>query len=147
MSLPEHECKILPGVPQPSVGEVIARMESIPGSTRWTQRRLETLLGDGRDRSSVAKTNDGRICGFAVAYKSGGLNPFMYNEPCVILRRLFVDPDRRGRGLGFQLLSRTVATAEGQPVAWQTSERNHSALRWFARLGLEPVGLITRAGQ
>lgn len=144
MSGTSEEITISYGISGTSLTDVLARMESIPGSSCWSRERLADLVRDEHDRSIIAHTTDARLCGFAVAYTADGLNPFMYREPCVILRRLFVEPQQRGRGLGAELLRRTFAAAEALPVAWQTSEDNKLALRWFHGLGIAPMGAITR---
>jgi GNAT superfamily N-acetyltransferase len=119
-------------------------MESIPDSSNWDIQRLTDLLRADRDRSIIAATPDGRLVGFAAAYVSEGLNPFMYRERVVVLRRLLVATDYRGRGIGSELLRRTFRAADGLAVAWQTTLANTAALKWLSHRGIEPCGSITR---
>lgn len=123
---------------------MLSEMESIPGSSRWDLQRLTDLLREDRDRSTIAATTDGRLVGFAAAYVHDGLNPFMYPERLVVLRRLLVAPDHRREGIGSELLRRTFRRAGGLPVGWQTSEANTAALAWFSRMRIDPCGSITR---
>jgi GNAT superfamily N-acetyltransferase len=123
--------------------EVLQAMHSIPGSTRWTMSRLEALLAGG-DMSVAAMTASRRLVGFALAYPGFGLNPFLYPDECVILRRLIVSPDHRRQGVGATLLREVFARASPRAVAWQTSVKNAAALSWFDRMSLSPKGEISR---
>jgi GNAT superfamily N-acetyltransferase len=123
--------------------EVLQAMHSIPGSTLWTMSRLTALL-EAEDLSVAALTASGCLAGFALAYSGNGLNPFLYADECVILRRLIVRPDHRGRGIGAALMQDVFEQAAPKAVAWQTSVKNAAALQWFGRMGLSPQGEINR---
>jgi GNAT superfamily N-acetyltransferase len=68
---------------------------------------------------------DGRLVGFALA-RDGWLN------------HLYVDPDRRGTGVGTLLLSRVLEDSPSGVDLWAFA-RNEAALAFYARRGFEVV--------
>lgn len=122
---------------------LLSAIESIPGSTAWSKQRVDELIAGGRDRSVVASVSD-EVVGVAFAYLWRDLNTFLFPGPAVLLRRLIVLAEHRSRGVGQALLEAVLQHAVGTPVAWQTNVANRSAVAWFARRGIVPVGSINR---
>lgn len=86
------------------------------------------------------------LLGFELLHQVDHLNIFMYPEPCLIFRRLYVSPESRGQGYANHLLQDSLQAAcmLGIPLAWQTNIVNFTAVQWLARQGIEPQGQVTR---
>lgn len=123
------------------VGEIVPQMHEIIHSSVWSTSRLANLLSEA-DESELGFTPDNSLACFALAYRSRDFNEFMYPGPVIILRRLFVRPDIRDRGLGKATLRRLLARATA-PVMWQTAADSHDAIAWFYRQSFRPCGSIT----
>jgi len=134
------------GLPLDDLDRIARIMQEVPGSSVWTARRIESVIGTG-DRSASVVTATGQLAGFAVAYASSDLNTFLFPGDVVLLRRIVVLDPYRGLGLGQLLLERVTDRAGGTAVGWQTSVINRGANDWFRRIGLVPVGYISRSSR
>jgi ribosomal protein S18 acetylase RimI-like enzyme len=80
---------------------------------------------------------DGRVIGYAYGAVEG-YDYLALRGPAAVLHDLIVDPEYRGRRVGWALLNATLAalTSDRAPrvVLW-TAERNESAQRFFERMG------------
>ncbi len=116
----------------------------IPHSSTWTAERLMRLAAQGDAFILGFEAGAERPMCFAFASRAHDFNSFMFPGPCVILRRLWVLPDQRGRGLGSFLLSSVIAEAD-VPVMWQTAIDNDGAVSWFRSKGHQLAGIIRNA--
>jgi len=98
------------------------------------------LAPDANPRcGAVLAEVDATAVGFALFYPT--YSTFLTNWG-VHLEDLFVQPDFRGRGIGFALLERVVHIAAdrgAERVEWMVLDWNTLALDFYDRLGAEPL--------
>lgn len=125
-------------------GVVVEHTNSIIGSSSWTEKRV-LELGRSVEVSRIITAED-VLAGFALLHLVDHLNIFLYPEPCLIFRRLYVSPELRGQGFAHHLLQEALAAAStlAVPLAWQTNILNTTAVSWLDRQGIEPKGQVTR---
>ena len=101
------------------------------------------------DLVDVVKTYKGPGSTFFIADESGkvvGTCGVIADGPQAILRRLFVDPKCRGRGIGHELLLKTLKFCEEQgfeEVIIRTSTNMEQAIRLCESMGFEEDGRWT----
>ncbi len=115
----------------------------IPASPQ-TERLYASFLGGqlgDRDRLILVAEDAGEVVGYTYAGIEGP-DYMALRGPAGALYDIVVDPARRGRGIGRQLLEATLAAlaALGAPrVVLSTAARNETAQRLFARAGFRPT--------
>jgi GNAT superfamily N-acetyltransferase len=139
----EPDLEVLVGVARDYASEIAETMTSIVHSSNWTASRIHHMLETRRDVSQIAvSSRSGRLVGYAFAYVIEDFNECMYPGVTRVLRRLYVEPPRRGAGLGSRLMTR-LTEASPHPITWQTSSEAALVLEWFSSRGISPVGQIT----
>lgn len=95
----------------------------------WSVERLRVVIEAHDCTTLVAETTD-RIAGFLT------LEP--HSSGAVELTRFYVDPDKRGRGIGAALWQRTLAglnAGETPTILVNVFGDNHDGRRFYERLG------------
>jgi GNAT superfamily N-acetyltransferase len=90
---------------------------------------------DPAARVLIAETDDGRVAGFALYFRS--FSTFL-GEPGIWLEDLYVRREHRGTGLGRALLTELLRATEGR-VEWAVLDWNEPAHEFYRRLGAAPV--------
>ena len=111
----------------------------IPAAPRTEQMYASFLGSQLRERDVVVLVAEweGRVLGYTYAGVEG-YDYMSLRGPAGVLYDIVVDPERRGRGVGRQLLEATVAALaeRGAPrVVLSTAARNEGAQRLFERAG------------
>ncbi|MDL2312758.1 GNAT family N-acetyltransferase [Bacteroidales bacterium OttesenSCG-928-B11] len=81
----------------------------------------------------VAEDEDG-VCGFALYY----IRYSTWKGQRLYLEDIFVDPAKRGKGIGKQLMERLVEESRlrnFRGMVWQVLDWNEPAIRFYERLG------------
>ena len=125
--------------------DVSAIAQFIVDLARYEHREHEVERDDARLRehlfgrtpvcAALLAEIDARPVGFALFFTS--YSTFRM-QPCVHLEDLFVQPERRGAGIGLQLLRAVaqVAVARGCPrLDWTVLDWNESAIRFYEKQG------------
>jgi GNAT superfamily N-acetyltransferase len=122
---------------------LVATMTSIRHSSQWDAVRLRSLLASRGDASHLAfHTSSGSLVGYAIAYRVLDYNDCMFPGPATMLRRLYVEPPWRRKGLGLMLINRVISASD-VPVMWQTAREATEVIDWFERNGFVAVGEIS----
>ncbi|UUY07229.1 GNAT family N-acetyltransferase [Pseudomonas sp. J452] len=103
------------------------------------QALRERAFGPGAQCQVFVAESAGVPCGYAVAL----LIPFTYDlRPTCLLKELYLQPEQREQGLGWQLLSGVASWAIDQGAGrmkWDVLVGNSRAERFYQRLGGRPV--------
>lgn len=90
-------------------------------------------------RPLVARELAGEDIAWWVAVAPGGEVVGFLGYTSDTIEGLFVDPDRRGEGIGRRLVAHAESLAAG-PLAVDVNEQNEAALGFYRSLGFELVG-------
>ena len=120
----------------------LARFEGYDAAFAVTEADLLARgLGSGLARefsAFVAEDADGAIAGYAVVLEIA----FTFDlRPTLVLKELYVDAHRRGRGVGAALLARVIAHAReraGGRIEWRVLPGNDAAQAFYRRAGGAP---------
>jgi len=83
----------------------------------------------------VAENEDGKICGFALMFKTFSTFKATSNY---FLEDLFVFPEYRGMGIGKQLfdyITHYARTRGANKVEWYVNNANHTAIDFYKKIG------------
>lgn len=124
--------------------ESTATFETEPPEPAEMCRRWREIVGGGYPYL-VIRDDDGRLLGFAYAYRYGPRRGYRYSVELSI----YVEADHRGKGIGTALLAALIAECETrgyrQAFAVITASEPTSVIL-HARAGFLPVGTLTAAG-
>lgn len=95
---------------------------------------------DPAARVLIAESDDGRVVGFALWYRT--FSTFL-GRPGIWLEDLFVRPEHRGRGHGLALLHALRERTDDR-VEWAVLDWNEPSIRFYEGLGAAPVEGWTR---
>lgn len=121
----------------------LAEDEEYPGAVTSTETGLQAaLFGDRPIAHALVVEASGRPAGFALYY-------FAYStitgRPTLHLEDLYVEPGRRGGGIGLRVLKRLAAIAVERDCArfeWWVLRTNVDAIRFYSRLGARDLDEI-----
>jgi ribosomal protein S18 acetylase RimI-like enzyme len=115
-------------------------MAASPSTEQGYAQFLASQLGRP-DVVMLVAEEDGQVAGYSYAAMEG-TDYMVLRGPAGAVHDLFVEPERRGRGIGLRLLEASLEAlkARGAPrVVLSTAERNEGAQRLFARAGFRPT--------
>lgn len=115
----------------------LADYERLTHEVVWTEDELaRAVFGpDAVPRVLLAEL-DGVVVGFAVWFRT--FSTFL-GRPGIWLEDLFVEPARRGHGVGRALLEHLFALAPDGRVEWAVLDWNVDAIEFYGRTGAAPV--------
>lgn len=111
----------------------------IPVTAR-TEQSYASFLGSqlaAPDVVVLVAVHDDKVLGYTYAAVEG-YDYMSLRGPAGVLHDIVVDPEHRGRGIGWMLLEATLAALEvihAPRVVLSTAEQNEAAQRMFARAG------------
>jgi GNAT superfamily N-acetyltransferase len=118
----------------------LAEYERLAHEVVATEAILRDSLFGARPAAEVVIAEwEGAPAGFALFFHN--FSTFL-GRPGLYLEDLFVEPDRRGRGIGRALLGHLagVATERGcGRLEWWVLDWNRDAIRFYRSLGAEPM--------
>jgi GNAT superfamily N-acetyltransferase len=119
----------------------LAVYEREPNAVEVTVEQLEAQLAAERPpfECILAEDDDGAVVGFALYFHNYST---WRGRPGLYLEDLFVDPSRRGRGIGKQLLVRLAQIAVERGCArmdWAVLDWNAPAIAFYESLGARAV--------
>jgi ribosomal protein S18 acetylase RimI-like enzyme len=102
-------------------------------TNRWHRADLLRRQAEEPAQRCLVAEADGELLGHALARKSA--------EDRVELARLYVEPERQGKGIGAALLQAALADWPGVAVAeLEVEARNEQAIGFYRKFGFVPVG-------
>lgn len=118
----------------------LAEYEKLASECVATKELLRTnLFGRHPYAEVLIGEMEGESVGFALFFHT--FSTFL-GQPGIYLEDLFVRPDRRGKGLGRALLQRLAELAVERGcgrLEWSVLDWNEPAIRFYRRLGAEPL--------
>ncbi|HEY8379143.1 MAG TPA: GNAT family N-acetyltransferase [Nannocystis sp.] len=119
----------------------LATYEREPNAVVVTPDELRAQLAAARPpfECILAEDDDGDVVGFALYFHNYST---WRGRPGLYLEDLFVRPDRRGRGIGKQLLVRLAQIAVERGCArmeWAVLDWNEPAIAFYRALGAQPM--------
>ena len=138
-----HSAVIRP-MTRSDIPELLRLMRALVAFERGTDFRLDEAellrrgFGEQADFGAFVADVGGAVVGFAAYYEI----PFMHSlQPLLMMKWLFVDPERRGAGIGEQLLRRMTEHARShrsQEVLLVRPQRQPSRAEILSRLWSNP---------
>jgi len=123
----------------------LAEYERLIHACVATEERLRrTLFGESPAAEVLLADYAGECAGFAVFF--GTYSTFLA-LPGIYLEDLFVKPHLRGKGIGLALLRHLARIALERGcgrVEWEVLDWNEPSIRFYKKLGAEPLGEWTR---
>ena len=118
----------------------LAEYERLSDECVATQEKLaRTLFGEHKFADVLLAEIDGEAVGFALYY----YHYSTFNAaPSLWLEDLFVDPNRRGAGVGKSLLKELCRIAQGEGcerVEWWVLDWNEDSIRFYESIGAQPM--------
>lgn len=118
----------------------LAEYEKLAHECEATETQLEkTLFGERPSAEVVIAYHDSEPSGFALFFHN--YSTFLA-KPGVYLEDLFVDPSKRGLGIGRALLAHLAALAVERNCGrfeWSVLDWNVDAIRFYESLGARPM--------
>ncbi|MGP9819158.1 GNAT family N-acetyltransferase [Salinarimonas sp. NSM] len=118
--------------------------ELVPPDEDEMRRRRAALVDAGH--AYLVAESEGRVVGYAYA---GAYRP-RAAYASTVESSVYVDPDRRGHGIGRLLVSRLIALAEAagyrQMVAVVGDSDNHASIALHEGLGFSRIGVLRAVG-
>lgn len=118
----------------------LAEYERLRDSCVATEERIErTLFSDRPSAEVIIAELDGNPAGFALFFHN--YSTFLAQRG-IYLEDLFVDPDARGEGVGFALLSELARIAIERDcgrLEWAVLDWNQLAIDFYKRIGAAPL--------
>jgi GNAT superfamily N-acetyltransferase len=118
----------------------LAEYEQLADKVVAAESELErTLFGERPFAEVILARVAGEPLGFALFFHN--YSTFL-GRPGLYLEDLYVVPEARGRGLGLALLSHLARLAHDRGcgrLEWWVLERNEAAIRFYRRVGAEPM--------
>jgi GNAT superfamily N-acetyltransferase len=126
----------------PIIAELIrglARYERLEDEVTMTEEKIDrALFGERPYAETLIAEDDGTPVGFALFFHN--FSTFLA-QPGIYLEDLFVLPERRGGGVGkelLQALAKIAVERECGRLEWAVLDWNESAIRFYERLGARP---------
>ena len=117
----------------------LARYEKLEHEVVMTEEKLtDSLFGERRYAETIIAEEDGEPVGLALFFHN--YSTFLA-QPGLYLEDLFVLPEKRGGGVGRQLLERLAQIAVDRGcgrLEWAVLDWNVDAIRFYERLGAKP---------
>jgi len=117
----------------------LARYEKLEHEVVMTEEKLtDSLFGERRYAETIIAEENGEPVGFALFFHN--YSTFLA-QPGLYLEDLFVLPEKRGGGVGRQLLERLAQIAVERGcgrLEWAVLDWNVDAIRFYERLGAKP---------
>ena len=141
----------------PTIGPVMIRLVARPYDDPDAQRLVRALYAEQRQTYGFADPPSRDPAGdyaqpsglFLVAYTStglpmgcGGCRTYDQGEYVAEVRKMYVDPDQRGHGLGRRILNHLEQDAAGRgarKMLLETGALNVSAIRLYTAAGYLPI--------
>ena len=118
----------------------LAEYEKLSHKVVATEESLRrTLFGNPRFAEVILGYEDAEPVGFALFFHN--YSTFL-GRPGIYLEDLFVDPDRRGRGYGRELLAHLARLARDRDcgrVEWAVLDWNAPSIQFYKSLGAVPL--------
>ena len=138
-----HSAVIRP-MTRSDIPELLRLMRALVAFERGTDFRLDEAellrrgFGEQADFGAFVADVGGAVVGFAAYYEI----PFMHSlQPLLMMKWLFVDPERRGAGIGEQLLRRMTEHARStghKKFCWFVLKDNLRAQKFYRAFGATP---------
>ena len=123
----------------------LAEYERLSHLVIATEERLRaTLFGAGVPAEVLLAHYEGECAGFALFFPN--YSTFLA-QPGIYLEDLYDKPHLRGKGAGLALLrelARIAAARNYGRVEWEVLDWNEPAIRFYKRLGAEPLDAWTK---
>jgi ribosomal protein S18 acetylase RimI-like enzyme len=132
------------------LNSVVGHMKKI-GFTQWNDEypTRDILLNDIKNRELYGAYIDDTLAGFVVL--NDHQEPeyqkveFEYEEPCLVVHRLQVDPSYRGKNIGYDLMKFAEENAKKagcKSIRLDTREDNMPAIGLYTKLGYKKRGHV-----
>jgi GNAT superfamily N-acetyltransferase len=117
----------------------LAKYERLDDQVTMTEEKLDrALFGERPYAETLIAEDDGEPVGFALFFHN--FSTFLA-QPGIYLEDLFVLPERRGSGVGKELLTalaRIAVERDCGRLEWAVLDWNESAIGFYERLGARP---------